>query len=360
MGREGEGLTRIIAGETLTRLAFARHPLPAMRERARRQKRRLGAARSAGDSGAMDDAMRVFDRTVVRRHRERAAAGLAGHDFLLREAGERLADRLDDMTRRFPLALDLGCHDGGLAEQIGARGGIERLVRCDLSPAMAGRAVGRGRPGEALVADEELLPFGAAQLRSGAEQSQPALGQRSAGLPAPDRPRPQAGRAVPRRPPGRQRPSPSCARRCSRPSSSLNGGASPRVSPFADLRRRRRAAAARRLRPAGRRRRSLTVTYEDPFGLMAELRGMGETNATLARGRRFTSRRLLLDAASRYRAQFADRDGRVRASFQILYLTGWAPHESQQQALRPGSARSRLAEALDTVERPAGDKARPG
>ena len=104
----------------------------------------------------------------------------------------------------------------------------------------------------------------------------------------------------------------------------------------------------------------LTVTYQDAFRLMADLRGMGETNATLARERRFTRRRLLFDAASRYRERFSGADGRLIASFQILYLTGWAPHQSQQQALRPGSARTRLAAALDSVEQPAGDKARPG
>ena len=306
----------------------------------------------------MDDPLRVFDRAAVRRHRDRAAAGLAAHDFLLREAGERLVDRLEDLTRRFPTALDLGCHAGGLAEQIGGRGGIERLVRCDLSPAMAGRAAGRGLPGEALAADEELLPF--------APQSFDLVLSNLSLHWVNDLPGCllQVRRIL--KPDGLFLASMLGGATLAELRQSLleaelglKGGASPRVSPMAEL-----ADAAGLLQRAGfalpvSDGDLLAVTYEDPFRLMAELRGMGEANATLARARRFTGRRLLLDAASRYRGQFADRDGRVRASFQILYLTGWAPHESQQQALRPGSARSRLAEALDTLERPAGDKARP-
>ncbi len=73
----------------------------------------------------MSATMYVFDRATVRRHRDRAAAGREGHDFLLREVGERLADRLDDITRRFPVALDLGCHGGELGRLLNGRGGIE-------------------------------------------------------------------------------------------------------------------------------------------------------------------------------------------------------------------------------------------
>ncbi len=104
----------------------------------------------------MSGTMHVFDRATVRRHRDRAAAGLEDHDFLLREVGERLADRLDDVTRRFPVALDLGCHGGELGRLLNGRGGIETLVQCDLSPEMAGRAGPLS-----VAADEEFLPFAA-------------------------------------------------------------------------------------------------------------------------------------------------------------------------------------------------------
>jgi hypothetical protein len=86
---------------------------------------------------------------------------------------------------------------------------------------------------------------------------------------------------------------------------------------------------------------------------------MGETNAHRERRRRFTRRATLLRAVEAYAALAGAPDGRVAASFEIVTLTAWAPPESQPKALRPGSAAARLADALDTVERPAGDKARP-
>src|SRR6185295_11827207 len=105
----------------------------------------------------MADSMNVFDRRLVRRHRDRAAATLDAHDFLFREVAERLADRLDDVTRKFPLALDLGCRGGEIAGALRGRGGIHTLVQCDLSTAMARRAAANGHA--TLAADEELLPF---------------------------------------------------------------------------------------------------------------------------------------------------------------------------------------------------------
>ena len=105
----------------------------------------------------MSDSMNVFDRRLVRRHRDRAASTLDAHDFLFREVAERLADRLDDVTRKFPQALDLGCHGGEIAAALRGRGGIETLVQCDLSAAMARRAAANGSP--TLAADEEVLPF---------------------------------------------------------------------------------------------------------------------------------------------------------------------------------------------------------
>ncbi len=104
---------------------------------------------------------------------------------------------------------------------------------------------------------------------------------------------------------------------------------------------------------------SITVSYLDAFALMRDLRGMGETNAAHERRKRFTRRATLMAMAEHYHANHADDDGRIRATFQIVYLTGWAPHETQQKPLAPGSARERLADALDAEERPAGDKATP-
>ena len=103
---------------------------------------------------------------------------------------------------------------------------------------------------------------------------------------------------------------------------------------------------------------TLTVMYPDPMALMADLRAMGETNAAVQSRKGFTRPATLTAAAARYAALFADGDGKIPATFQILTLTGWAPDASQQQPLTPGSATARLADALDTKEHPLPDKAR--
>ena len=138
------------------------------------------------------------------------------------------------------------------------------------------------------------------------------------------------------------------------------GGAGPRVSPFADVRDigglLQRAGYALPVVDSD----TITVTYPDALALMRDLRGMGETNAVRERRRSFTRRTTLLRAAALYRERFGLPDGRIAATFQVIYLTGWAPHESQPKPLRPGSAAGRLADALGTRERSAGEKAGPG
>jgi len=139
----------------------------------------------------------------------------------------------------------------------------------------------------------------------------------------------------------------------------LEGGLSPRLSPVVDVRDMGdllgRAGFALPVADS----ETITVSYADPLRLMADLRGMGESNAVAERRRVPLRRATLMDAAARYREKFADADGRVPATFQIVHLTGWAPHTEQPKALRPGSARARLAEALGSTEIPAGEKAQP-
>ena len=301
----------------------------------------------------MNEVMSVFDRAAVRRHRDRAAAGLDGHDFLIGEVGERLADRLDDVTRGFPRALDLGCHGGQMGRLLGGRGAIETLVQCDLSPRMARRADGLG-----VAASEEFLPFadtafdlvlsclslhwvndlpGAlVQIRRALKPDGLFLAAMLGGETLKELRTALAEAEI-----------------------SEEGGLSPRVSPFADVR-----DAGNLLGRAGFALPvvdvdTVTVSYADPLKLMADLRGMGETNAVAERRKGLSRRATLIDAAARYRDQFADADGRVPATFQVIYLTAWAPHPSQQKPLAPGSARARLADALDTTEIPAGEKAKP-
>ena len=99
---------------------------------------------------------------------------------------------------------------------------------------------------------------------------------------------------------------------------------------------------------------TLTVRYDTLFDLMHDLRAMGMTNPLLGRSRKPVSRRFFALAAEIYHDRFADPDGRVRATFSIVYLSGWAPHESQQKPLRPGSATMRLADALGVKEKKLG------
>ncbi len=292
----------------------------------------------------MADGIRIFDRGLLRKRRDRAAADFAAHDFLVREAAERLADRLDDVARRFPLALDLGCHTGELAAILGGRGGIETLVQCDLSPVMAGRAAANGRP--TLAADEEWLPFAAAsfdlvlsclslhwvndlpgalaQIRRVLKPDGLFLAVMLGGETLTELRQSLAAAEL-----------------------AEEGGFSPRVSPFADVR-----DLGRLLQRAGftlpvADTDAVAVTYGDPLRLLADLRGMGETNAVAERRRGMTRRATLFAALSGYRERFAGPDGRLPATFHLLTLTGWAPHPSQPQPLAPGSATCSLANALE-------------
>lgn len=303
---------------------------------------------------ASPDPNAPFDRRTVRAHRDRAAARLPDHDFLFREVADRLADRLADITRQFPCALDLGCHGGELAGLVRGRNGLHTLIQADLSPAMARRARDAGAP--AVCADEEALPFGRARfdlvlsnlslhwvndLPGALAQIRYCLKPDGLFLGAV-----LAGDTL--------RELRSCLIEAEL---GIAGGASPRVSPVADMR-----DLAGLLQRAGFAlpvvdSDTITVTYADPFRLMQDLRGMGETNATNARSRRIARRALFLEAAARYRERYGDAEGRVPATFQVIYLTAWAPHDSQQKPLRPGSAKARLADALGAVEHPAGERA---
>ena len=297
-----------------------------------------------------------FDRSLLRRRRDRAAGRLADYGFLFEEAGDRLLDRLDDVRRRFPLALDMGCHDGTLGRLLTGRGGIETLVQADLSEKMVRAAAAQG-PG--LAADEEFLPFaphsfdlllslfslhwvndlpGALlQMRQALKPDGLFLASLLGGETLWELRQALMDAEI-----------------------ELEGGVSPRLSPVLDL-----ADAAALLQRAGfalpvADRESLVVDYPNALKLMDDLRGMGESNAVTQQRKSFSRRATLLRAAELYQERFARPDGRVTASFQIFTLTAWAPAAEQPKPLRPGSAQQRLAEALGSEERPAGDKADPG
>jgi len=299
----------------------------------------------------MDSEHRIFDRRLHRQNRTRAAGRFADHDFLFREIGERLADRLGDVNRRFARALLTGGRMPLPPGLVGPQGRIDQIINMDLSTAFA-------RPG-GVVADEEWLPFAPESF----DLVLAPLGLHWVN----DLP----GALVQ-------------LRRALKPDGLLlaalfgagtlgelrqvlmdaelevEGGVSPRVAPFAEIR-----DAGGLLQRAGLAlpvadQDSLTVSYANPFRLLDDLRGMGEQNAVIERRRTFLRRETLMRAMALYAERFGDAAGRVPATFEIIWLTGWAPHDSQQQPLRPGSARARLADALDTAEQGAGEDAAPG
>ena len=273
----------------------------------------------------------IFDRGAVRLHRDRAAENLSEFEFLLNEVAETLADRLSDIRRAFPVALDLGCHTGQLANVLAGRGGIEALIQCDVSEAMI-----RQTSGLNFLADEEYLPVGedvldlvisnlslhwVNDLPGALIQLRRALkpdGLLLAALFGGETLRELRQALV-------------------TAESEVSGGARPRISPFADIR-----DAGSLLQRAGfalpvADTDVLTVSYENPLKLMLDLRGMGEQMATHNRQKTFTRRSILFRAAEIYQDMFGDADGRVPATFEVITLTAWAPAPNQQQPSRRGS-----------------------
>ncbi len=298
------------------------------------------------------DPIAIFDRGTLRARRDRAASVIAD-DFLFVEAAERLVDRLADIDRRFPVALDLGCRAGTLERALAGRGGIACLVESDPSPRFAARAAG-----PRLAAEPEFLPFAPSSFNAvlsvlllhWVNDLPGALLQLRRTL-KPD------GLLLVSLLGGETLGE---LRECLMEAElAEEGGISPRVSPFADLRDLgsllQRAGFAMPVVDSDR----LIATYPDALAVMRELRLMGEGNATVERRRSFSRRGTLLRAAALYAERFGQADGRIPASFEIVTLTAWAPHESQPLPLRPGSAKTRLATALGSVEQSAGDKATP-
>ena len=259
---------------------------------------------------------------------------------MIREVATRLAERLGDVRRRFPLALELGCHTGQLAAALGAEPPIGRLIQADLALAMV-----RADPGPRLVVDEELLPFAPARFDLALSCLSLHWVNDLPGTLA------QIGSAL--KPDGlllaalfggttlRE-----LREALLRAELELDGGAGPRVSPFVDLR-----DAGALLQRAGFALpivdlETIVVTYGHPLKLMQELRRMGEANALLDRQRRPLRRSTLVRACEIYQDLFADAAGRVPATFQILMLSGWRPGSDQPQPLRRGSGQTNLARAL--------------
>lgn len=289
------------------------------------------------DPTAPGAAPRLFDRDLLARRRARARRQPRdGADFLVERAVDDLADRLAPVMRRFDVAVDLGIAAGPAARVIAALGKAE-AIRVASPDA--------GQPGADMIADETVLPFAPESLDCVVSLLSLQFVDDLPGTLI------QIRRAL--RPDGLFLAAVIGGSTLTELRDALStaeieqtGGLSPRVAPFIEVRDLgallQRAGFALPVTDSDR----FTVRYRSMFDLALDLRAMGASNPLVDRLRKPTSRKLFLRAAEIYAERHSDPDGRLRASFEIVWASGWAAHESQQKPLAPGSAKMRLADVL--------------
>lgn len=292
---------------------------------------------------AMANNPHPFDRHLLRARRNRASRTLTEADFLLQRATDEFADRLRATNRQFETVLNLGAHSGDMSRTL-APHFADMPISMDLSPRMVADA-----PAPRLAGDEEALPFAPEsldlvlsalslhwvndlpgsllQVRKALKPDGLFMGALFGGSTLHEL------RDV-----------------MMQAETEVCGGVSPRIAPFADVKDMghlmQRAGFALPVTDAD----VVTVRYDTAFHLFKDLKAMGETSILNDRRRTPTTFALLRRAAEIYQDRFADENGRLPATFEIIYMTGWAPHESQQKPMRPGTAKLSLAEALKNQE----------
>jgi len=293
-------------------------------------------------------AIEIFDRSLLRERRNRAAAHLSEYAFLHEWTLRNILERLSLIKRGFPLALVVGARSPALMAPLKLAGGIETLVAGDLSLPMI-RAAGQGFP--ALQLDEEFLPLGLETLDAAINilnlhtvNDLPGALLRMRQALKPD------GLFIGAMLGGETLYE--LRHSLMQAEMALSGGVSPRVAPFADKQQMgalmQRAGFALPVVDS----EIVTVSYQTPMNLMRELRFMAENNIIAGRSRTPASKGLMMEAARHYAEHYADADGRVNATFEIIFLIGWAPHESQPKPLRRGSAERSLEDALNMLAPP--------
>lgn len=284
----------------------------------------------------------VFDRQQIARQRERALPELARSDFLFKWTMKQIEDRLSIVRKKFPLALKIGCRAPSIEK---SSFGIETLMTMDISPSLSPDIVGvedffplAPHSLDLVLSALDLhtvndLPGALLQMRRSLKPDGLFMAAMLGGETLYE------------------------LRQCLMEAEiDILGGTSPRVAPFAD-----KPQMGDLLQRAGFSLPVIdsdivTVTYESILPLMKDLRGMGEGNAIAERRKSFTPLSVFTRAGQLYAERFAEPDGRIRATFEIIFLSGWAPHESQQQPLKRGSATTRLADFLKTEEISTGEK----
>jgi SAM-dependent methyltransferase len=292
----------------------------------------------------------LFDRALLARRRRRALA-LGPVTFLLDRVAEDMAERVSAVRRAFDVVVDVGTPTDPVRRAILAAATVRRVI----AAAPSGAAAQADATTTVVVADEERLPFRDASLDLVLSALTLQFVNDLPGALV------QVRRAL--KPDGLFLAAllggdtlTELRQAFAAAEAEVEGGASPRVTPFADVRTMgallQRAGFALPVTDVDR----VVARYDSPLRLMHDLRRMGATNVLAERRRSVLRRQTLRRLVEIYAERFADPDGRLRASFDIIWLSGWAPHESQQQPLRPGSARTRLADALGTRELSAGEK----
>ena len=301
----------------------------------------------------MSSPPRLFDRSLLAARRNRAAketqnGGFAQAQFLRDRSIEDTLLTLAAINRRFDLALDMSAADGGFGRALqtsDAAAKVGLLIEGELSRQLSARQAGAAR----LIMDEEWLPFADDRLNLIVS----VLGLHSVN----DLPGVlvQVRRAL--TPDGlfigtlfggeTLKELRGCLMEAEL---EVRGGYGPRIAPFAEgpdlIDLLKRTGFSMPVVDSDR----VEVSYEHPLRLLADLRAMGEGNVLIDRPRMGLNRAILQRMAELYFARFADAEGRVTATFEIITLSGWKPHESQQKPLKPGSAKTRLAEALGVKE----------
>ncbi|WP_040308593.1 class I SAM-dependent methyltransferase [Asticcacaulis biprosthecium] len=295
-----------------------------------------------------DSPPRLFDRRLLASRRNRAANGFAQAHFLRERAIEDTLLTLSAINRQFDVALELGSGDGRFGRELAntpAAAKVGLLIESDLSPALSAQQSGAAR----LILDEESLPFGddslnlvistlslhtvndlpgvLVQIRRALQPDGLFIGTLFGGETLKE------------------------LRGCLMEAEiEVRGGYGPRIAPFAEggdlIDLMKRTGFQMPVVDSDR----VTVSYEHPLRLMADLRAMAESNILHDRPRKGLNRALLQRMTELYFERFADDEGRITATFEIITLSGWKAHESQQKPLRPGSAKTRLADALGVKE----------
>lgn len=270
----------------------------------------------------------VFDRKAIRQKRNRCASDIKEEGFLFDWSAKEIQSRLEDIKRDFSCSLN-----------IGARGALDTTYTIDLAENL----------NPDIQADEELLPFASnsfdlitSNLSLHATNDLPGTLIQIKNTLKPD------GLFIATLFGGETLYE--LRQSLQQAEMELTGGINPRVAPVADLQQMGALMQRAQFSLPVIDSEKITVTYDNIFKLMLDLRAMGENNTLIERSKNLSSKTLFAKANEIYQQNFSEPDGKIQATFEVIFLLGWAPHESQQKPLRPGSAKNRMADALKSTE----------